>query len=132
VAFGARLKRAVGERSYTSVAREVGVKPHTFWGYVNGVSLPSFDVLVRIADFLDVTLDWLIRGKEAPAVMPYDAETLQGVVAALEEHMAGEKIKLKPGKKAEVVALLYEDIMEAEEPKPEIRGRVIKFTKLAS
>jgi transcriptional regulator with XRE-family HTH domain len=111
----------------------VGVKPHTFWGYVNGVSLPSFDVLVRIADFLDVTLDWLIRGKEAPAeAVAYDAETLQGVVAALEEHMARENIKLRPGKKAEVVALLYEDIMEAEEPKPEIKGRVIRFTKLAS
>ena len=71
-----------------------------------------------------VNLHWLFTGKgEINLVEDVDRpggfegkniETLKLILEAVEEMLAKKKIKLAPGKKAEVVALLYELFTETE------------------
>lgn len=57
-----KLKALMAQRgvSQTELARVAGVS-EAFVSYViRGYKMPSVDVLKRIADFLEVTIDWLI------------------------------------------------------------------------
>jgi len=68
--LGNRIKELVGDRKYSAIARQIGVKPNTFWGYLNGLTMPSFKVLLKLAEHFDVSVDWLLRGQES--LLPKD------------------------------------------------------------
>ncbi len=62
---GKRIRMLLGKRTYASLAREVGVKPHTVWNYANGVTLPSIEVLIRLSEHWGVSTDWLLKGSRS-------------------------------------------------------------------
>ena len=66
VVLGKRIKELAGERKHSAIARQIGVKPNTFWGYLNGLTMPSYKVLLKLADHFNVSVDWLLRGQESP------------------------------------------------------------------
>lgn len=59
--FPVRLKMLRKEFGYSSkeFAEWLGIKLQSYYGYERGRATPSFDVLIRIAEKCNVSLDWL-------------------------------------------------------------------------
>lgn len=55
-----RLKKGLTQ---TELGEKVGVKQNTFTNWENGKREPSFENLVKLADFFGVSLDWLFGRK---------------------------------------------------------------------
>ncbi|MBY8882321.1 helix-turn-helix domain-containing protein [Actinacidiphila acidipaludis] len=72
------------------LASQIGVSEGTVSHYVNGRVRPSFETLLRIADFFNVSLDYLVHGERAPsAVLAEDtlglrAEMMRAMAESLE------------------------------------------------
>jgi transcriptional regulator, cro/CI family len=60
-----RLKFLRKEKNLTQteLGEKVGIKRNTYSDWENGKTEPSFDNLVKLADFFNVSLDWLF-GRE--------------------------------------------------------------------
>ena len=60
--FGKRLRSTRIEKKFTQekLAEAVGVALRTYQCYEQGVRNPSFEVLVKLADTLDVSTDYLL------------------------------------------------------------------------
>ena len=66
--FGERLRRLRLSRdlSQGELASRLGVVPSSVGKYERiANSFPSVEVLIKISDFFDVTLDYLLKGTEA-------------------------------------------------------------------
>lgn len=63
--FQRRLKAAMKARglSYCQLSEAAEVSHATIYGYLEAKRLPRLDILVAIAETLDVSLDWLAGGK---------------------------------------------------------------------
>lgn len=46
------------------IAKQTGISSGALWSYERGDRNPDIEVACQLADFLDVSLDMLIRGKE--------------------------------------------------------------------
>ena len=55
-----RLKKGLTQ---TELGEKVGVKQNSFTNWENGKREPSFENLIKLADLLEVSLDWLF-GRE--------------------------------------------------------------------
>lgn len=55
-----RLKKGLTQ---TELGEKVGVKQNTFTNWEKGKREPSFENLIKLADLLEVSLDWLF-GRE--------------------------------------------------------------------
>ena len=55
-----RLKKGLTQ---TELGEKVGVKQSTFTNWENGKREPNFETIIKIADLLEVSLDWLF-GRE--------------------------------------------------------------------
>ncbi|MBR4026797.1 MAG: helix-turn-helix transcriptional regulator [Lachnospiraceae bacterium] len=60
--FGTRLNQLRKKRGYTALqmATILSVGLRTYRHYESGHSSPSFDTLIKIADTLDTSIDWLL------------------------------------------------------------------------
>lgn len=60
--FPERLKQLRDERgvSQAVVSKEMGVSRYAVYAYEKGKSAPTLDGLVALADYFDVTLDFLL------------------------------------------------------------------------
>jgi len=115
--------------------------------YEQGISTPSLESLVKIAELGNISLDSLITGKSQeheppPAasqphewtapVPPINTEILNDIIAAVEEHLAQKGITQPPTqKKAELIGLLYQMTIEDENKKisHDIIGNLIKLAR---
>lgn len=91
--------------SQKELAEVVGLAPSTISNYESGEREPPLDVLCKIADVLDVSLDMLVRGKEKdrPEGRPvgemlkmYDKlseEELQLILAVINASLAHRRYK---------------------------------------
>ena len=60
-AFGERLKQARLDRhlSQSALAQQLGIGRSTLVEYESGATVPSLAVAIRLAESLNVSLDWL-------------------------------------------------------------------------
>lgn len=60
--FGKVLNQTRKSRGFTAqqMADEVGINLHSYRKYERGTRQPSFEILVKLADKLDVTTDFLL------------------------------------------------------------------------
>lgn len=60
--FASSLRQLMEDRNITQadIASKIGVTPQTVSQYCNGISEPGYDNLVKIADYLDVSIDYLL------------------------------------------------------------------------
>ena len=73
---GMRIRCARGGRGFlngTAFARRLGISPQHLANIETGRSSPSRDLLVRIADELDVSVDYLL-GRGEPEPVPVKAK----------------------------------------------------------
>jgi transcriptional regulator with XRE-family HTH domain len=61
--FPAKLRKARKEKGFSQgqLAQRIGVDLQRVSKYERGVNVPTTDIMVRIADTLDVSLDYLLR-----------------------------------------------------------------------
>jgi transcriptional regulator with XRE-family HTH domain len=120
--FFPRIKKIRGDLSQKEFAKILGVNQTTVCKYESG-RLPDEGTLKKIADYGGVTVEWLLRGEEKPPhqvlyqapeqydgqpLRPLETELLTQVVAAVEQLLAGRRLKLTPPQKGRLIALLYE------------------------
>ena len=60
--FPVALRTLMGEKSTTqeNIAKVTGKTRQTVSQYVNGISEPSYETLIKIADFFNVSVDYLL------------------------------------------------------------------------
>lgn len=107
--FGERLIQARGARSRDEVATEIGCPADTLGTYERGRAWPGQTTLIRIAEVLRVSLDWLITGKGEMRPL-----TPEAVKARLDELEAAGHIRPMPGPAVdeELLARVGEEIVE--------------------
>ncbi|MGE7271410.1 helix-turn-helix domain-containing protein [Brevibacillus panacihumi] len=66
--FGGRLKSLRESRGYSTkdVAEAIGVTQRTIQMYEKGSRKPDYDGLIKLADFLDVSIDYLAGRTKTP------------------------------------------------------------------
>ncbi|MTI49983.1 MAG: helix-turn-helix transcriptional regulator [Firmicutes bacterium] len=64
--LGDRLKKLRKEKGYEAqfIAKKINVSKATYSGYENNKSMPAYDTLTKIADFFNVTTDYLLGRTE--------------------------------------------------------------------
>lgn len=84
--FASALRRLMEDRKATQgeLASEIGMKRQTVSQYVNGISEPSYEVLVKIARFFAVTTDYLLGLSADPAPSPSAVDDLMLSVDSVE------------------------------------------------
>jgi transcriptional regulator with XRE-family HTH domain len=82
-----RLRLLRGYERRTHLAPLLGVDVDTLRTYEEGRTVPPSHVVVRLAELLDCTTDYLLTG--APRGVP--AETLRGLAAITPEQIAAAK-----------------------------------------
>lgn len=67
--LNAQFKKIRLERGFTQkqVADGIGISEVGLQNYENGRRKPAFDVLISLADFYDVSLDYLVGRSDDPA-----------------------------------------------------------------
>lgn len=116
----------------------MGVNKNTIGRWERGEQVPDTNDLVNILGlYPDINPTWLLtgegpmkRGDTSGTSPPLDEELLQAVLEAVEEYLDQVKGRLKPAKKAQLVAALY-DIFCGEEEKAVDKATVIRLVKLA-
>lgn len=60
--FNERLRSLIEEQNLTQkqLAKELNIAPSTLGGYVQGSSEPDFETLKSLAEYFDVTTDYLL------------------------------------------------------------------------
>ena len=64
--FGERLKTAIQKKGYTQkeLSEIFQINQDTITNYVKEKSFPKADMLLNICNLLDISIDWLMTGKE--------------------------------------------------------------------
>lgn len=68
VPFAERLKKARKQKKLTQkeVAEYLGIATHSYQNYEGGQRQPDFETLVVIADYFEVTTDYLLGRADLP------------------------------------------------------------------
>lgn len=76
--FPTALRTLMEERGKTqeNIANATGKTRQTVSQYVNGISEPGYDVLVKIANYFDVSLDYLLGRTDDPSRAPCAVDDL--------------------------------------------------------
>lgn len=74
--FAERLRYLIDcqEIKLKALAPKLGVSPSTLGNYALGLREPDFEILVRIADYFDVSTDYLLGREELPREQPTEKE----------------------------------------------------------
>jgi len=64
--LGSRLKEVRGKQTQTEVADKIGISRARYSHYENGRSEPDYETLEKIANFFDVSVDWLMGRSDNP------------------------------------------------------------------
>jgi transcriptional regulator with XRE-family HTH domain len=141
--FGHRLRKAREKCGLNQVelSKKIGVNKNTIQNYESG-GRPRGDYLVAIADVLNCSTDWLLRGIENKSSSQDVAEQhpehetrlqvdlLKTIIRAIERELQQRDLELDPDKKAEAISLLYE--MYADTEKEVTEQTVVRYLKLVA
>ncbi len=127
-----------------------GLKKSAVSAYEQGDNFPPPDTMIKIAEAGNVTLDWLLTGKELhdPEQNPEyrrkveavnqivaertaDLKLMQQVIEAVEEHLQNNQLTMSPAKIAELITVLYEETLESNNQQVN-KGTVSRMIKLAT
>lgn len=113
-----RLRQAIGATGLnnSAFAEKAGIPLPSLKKYLSGKSRPGFEALALISAATSRSIDWLVTGEEksknpGTLSMP-DTVLLERVIEAVETHLEKRRKRLKPPKKARLIALLYERFYE--------------------
>jgi transcriptional regulator with XRE-family HTH domain len=140
--LGERLKQfrlAQGMKA-NQFAEVVGISQSSLSEIENQNTNPSAETLSLVVRNTNINSLWLLTGEgamfreknEGRPLSTINTDCMSDVIEAVEEIFQKEKYHLSPKKKAELIMLLYEELMDKEFNKSSIFGKVIKLVRLAS
>lgn len=103
--LGERIKRLRQERDWSQaqLGQKLGVHQKQVSGYERDVHVPSTDLLIRLAEALDVSLDYLVSGSRG------ESERIEVADRELIRHM--EAIDKLPEKDKEAIKAVLESFI---------------------
>lgn len=116
--FGDNLKKLRTEMgiTQTELAKVIGVKPSTVGMYETGDRQPNFEIEEKIADFFNVSLDYL-RGKT-------DKKAPDNVKDAVDKILKGEIYHLNQRNQA-LLMTYYQALLDTQKDDPsDIKGKL--------
>lgn len=116
--FGDNLKKLRSEMgiTQTELAKVIGVKPSTVGMYETGERQPNFEIEEKIADFFNVSLDYL-RGKT-------EKKTPDNVKDAVNKILNGEIYHLNQRNQAFLMTY-YQALLDTQKDDPtDIKGKI--------
>lgn len=140
--FGERLKQfrlAQGMKA-NQFAEVVGISQSSLSEIENQNTNPSAETLSLVVRNTNINAFWLLTGEgtmfseigEKKPLTTISIDSMREVIEAVEEIFQKEKYHLPPKKKAELIMLLYEELMDKDFNKSAISGKIIKLVRLAS
>lgn len=77
--FAERLRYLLDcqEIKLKALAPKLGISPSTLGNYALGLREPDFEILVRIADYFNVSTDYLLGREDLPQKQPTEKEFIQ-------------------------------------------------------
>lgn len=114
--FPTQLRNLMDTKGETQegLAKAVGKTRQTVSQYVNGISEPGYDTLVKIADYFDVSIDYLLGRTQDPARLPCATDELgisHDVISRFKELNDNGIIRTKATTKA--INLFLEDTIDS-------------------
>ncbi len=124
--FGVVKNAGLNNKQFAEI---INISANAATNYLKKGRLPEPDILVRISIQFEKSIDWLLQdvfepmgqydhatadidgfvGEPIPKYKSMlDVELLRDIISAIEKGLARAGLELKPGHKAEAVALLYE------------------------
>jgi transcriptional regulator with XRE-family HTH domain len=122
--------------SQTEAAKKIGVHVQTLSKYERGEQSPSSDTIVAFMENLDINPEWLLTGEgrmfgALPDKELYglDVGLMREIIERVEILFKKEHLKLSPKKKARLIVLLYEELLEDESKKAVLDSKIISITR---
>ena len=112
-----RFKQILDEKELTAykVHKGTGIATSTLSDWKNGKSVPKDDKMRKISDFLDVSYDYLVTGKDGDRYLVEDAKFNAAVAKDKQlQRMLQYFVKLEPAKK-DMVEQMLKGLSENEE-----------------
>ncbi len=71
--FSKTLKALIDERkiSANQLAYDINIDPKSAYSYISGDSIPTIIILIRLADYLNVSIDYLVTGGKTGREYPF-------------------------------------------------------------
>ncbi|MCM3705346.1 helix-turn-helix domain-containing protein [Cytobacillus firmus] len=65
--FGERLRKCRDKKGYTQkfVADKIGIKNNTLSSYESGKRQPDYEILKKLSDLYEVTIDYILTGNQS-------------------------------------------------------------------
>ena len=129
-----RIKTAYGLRTDAQLAAHLGVKPNTIATWKKR-GLLNYNLI--FAKCHDVPPDYLVSGADpgwgihvrSPKEPPHsiNSELMSAVIERVEYLFNKEKLSLPPKKKAKLIILLYEELVEDESKRTVLDSKIISI-----
>ena len=136
-AVGRRIRevRVSAGLSGEEFGERIGVGKGAVSTYEIGESFPRWETMNRIVELARRDFNWLLGGEESGAAqvgtVGVDEEVLADVIQGIEEGLAELDLEIPPPKKAELVVLLYDMMIEEEGRKPR-KSQIEKILRLVA
>ncbi len=136
-AVGRRIRevRVSAGLSGEEFGERLGVGKGAVSTYEIGESFPRWETLNRIVELAGQDFNWLLGGAESDAgqkgTTSLDEEVLTDVIQGVEDGLAELGLQVPPTKKAELVILLYDMMIEEEGKKPR-KSQIEKILRLVA
>lgn len=130
--IGERLKKLRGKASGEEFAAKHNVHPQTLYRYERDERKPDIDFIQSVANESNASIDWIIRGENAPQPSIHQndhvtRESLQLAIEAVEEGLHAARRTLPPDKKAALILAAYDLIEESGST-----GKVIELIRIVA
>ena len=124
--LSARIRKVRGRLSQEEFGIELGgLQKSTISRYEKG-RIPDAETLRIIANYGNVTVEWLLKGDESEAPqhaersgarhsLPLDVALLAETLKEIKKFIAGKSVKLSPQREARLVAMVYDHCQENKE-----------------
>ncbi len=129
--LGGRIRQAIENKflNMRAFSEETGMPYPSLRNYVSGTKKPGTDALALISAATGYSIDWLVTGKERERdpgkFATPDIVMLQQIIEGVEKYLDQRRRKLKPEKKAKLIAILYEHFYGEGEVDPDYVNSVV-------
>lgn len=106
------LRKAKGYTSMSEFCNDTGINFSTYQNYETGKRIPTADILIKLADFYGVSVDYLL-GRQIET-KPLEQLAKVNGLDITEEVLLEEYMKLEPQKRKAIIDFMKRGIQEAE------------------
>lgn len=129
-------KHVGGKRS---LSNKTDISETQLFRYIKGEQEPSITKCLAISKQCNIDLNWLITGEgqsepsdQNNSCNSIDEEVLQGVIEAIEGHLDNNNLELDADKKAQLITIIYNEVIDDDDEEQVDLQNYMKYIKLAT